>query len=343
MSRALENNSTKWLVAFAMLLTTIFCSTSESLARMPVWGNETEVSPSDTIEKTSEKGPVKLTVRVSPKAPRLSDLVEFEILVVAKEQIAIEPPSFGQAVGDFLVRDFGERNRDMFGNQVAEHSRLFRYQLEPVQTGLHLIRSIAIEFTDNRPDSESVGQKLSIDSEPLEVTVSSELGDAIPDLANLEPMVAPKSLESSRAWIWIGTAFLLLFPFLLLLWLTRKTPAKAVVEPQRSPEEIAKEELEKLLAEDLPSKGLFKDFYLRLTGIVRNYIEGSTGLKAPEQTTEEFLREARSRDLFTLDQSQRLQDFLEAADMVKYAGQTPEAQQIEQSIHRAHEFIGGRS
>jgi hypothetical protein len=94
-----------------------------------------------------------------------------------------------------------------------------------------------------------------------------------------------------------------------------------------------------LLAENLPARGLFKEFYLRLTGIVRQYIEDTTGLRAPEQTTEEFLRDIRSRDAFPPERSVRLAEFLESADMVKYAGQQPHVDQINEAIARAHEFV----
>jgi hypothetical protein len=47
----------------------------------------------------------------------------------------------------------------------------------------------------------------------------------------------------------------------------------------------------------------------------------------------------RSRDVFPAERSARLAEFLEAADMVKYAGQQPEEGQIEQAIARAHEFV----
>ena len=43
-----------------------------------------------TIEKTTETGPVKLTIRVGPDKPRLSDLVEMEVLVTAPDKIVID-------------------------------------------------------------------------------------------------------------------------------------------------------------------------------------------------------------------------------------------------------------
>ena len=97
--------------------------------------------------------------------------------------------------------------------------------------------------------------------------------------------------------------------------------------------------LNQLISEQLPSRGLVKEFYLRLTGIVRVFIESKTGLKAPEQTTEEFLRDMRGSSHFDGQQAYRLQEFLTAADLVKYAGQTPDEQSIQESLHRTKEFI----
>jgi hypothetical protein len=125
----------------------------------------------------------------------------------------------------------------------------------------------------------------------------------------------------------------------LVVWLRRRKTNKVVEPLPLTPGEIAQQALAALLAEDLPAQGRVQEFYVRLTSIVRRYIEGTTGIRAPEQTTEEFLRTMHARDLFPATQSVRLQDFLEAADMVKYAGQQPSAEQIELSITRAQEFV----
>jgi hypothetical protein len=112
------------------------------------------------------------------------------------------------------------------------------------------------------------------------------------------------------------------------------------IEPRRQiPEEIAQAALALLLAENLPGRGLIKEFYLRLTGIVRQYVEDTTGIRAPEQTTEEFLRDMRSRAAFPPERSARLAEFLQAADLIKYAGQQPQEGQIDDAITRAHEFV----
>ena len=109
--------------------------------------------PGDAIERTAEKGPVKLSVRVTPREPRLSDLVEMDVVVESRPGVEIKPPAFGQAVGDFLVRDYTERPPAT----GEKNLRRFHYQLEPAHAGKHLIRSVSIEFVDKRPDSERQG------------------------------------------------------------------------------------------------------------------------------------------------------------------------------------------
>ncbi len=287
------------------------------------------------IERTAEKGPVKLFVRVWPREPRLSDLVEMDVRVEAKPDVEIKPPAFGQAVGDFLIRDYSERPPEAGAGNV----RRFHYQLEPAHAGKHLIRSVSIEFVDKRPSSERRGEPALIETDPLEVNVTSELAGAAPSLANLEPMLPPQPVPQAAAigWLVAAGAAALLAVLVVVGLRRRKRPP---IEPRRqTPEEIAHAALALLLAENLPARGLFKIFYLRLTGIVRQYVEDTTGIRAPEQTTEEFLRDMRSRAAFPPERSVRLAEFLEAADLVKYAGQQPEQGQIDLAITRAHEFV----
>src|SRR5262245_49901960 len=142
-------------------------------------------STEEALEKTAEKGPVKLIIRITPREPRLSDLVEMDVDVVAPAEVEVKPPAFGQAVGDFLVRDYKEKS-DAPRSGERSSTRRFHYQLEPVHAGRHLIRSIAIEFVDNRPGSEAKGMSSTVESDPLELFVTSELGDQVPDLGNLE-------------------------------------------------------------------------------------------------------------------------------------------------------------
>ena len=53
--------------------------------------------------------------------------------------------------------------------------------------------------------------------------------------------------------------------------------------------------------------------------MLRHYIEDRFGLRAPEQTTEEFLAELRQKHVFGERQKDLLRAFLEHCDLVKFA------------------------
>ena len=303
-------------------------------------GTTESAEPVDPLQRTAEKGPVKMTVRVWPREPRLSDRITMEVAIESEPNVAVTPPAFGSSVGEFAIRDFSDQNVKPEKDSSGRNLRTLRYELEPLSAGTHLIHSIALEFTDKRPNNETKGEPVLLETDPLEIEVTSEWGEATPDLDQLAAMQPPRPLTPSPAWKWVGLAVLLLLAIGVLLYLrTRyRQHIEELLKPP-SPEEVAARELKELLSQNLHGQRQYQDFYVRLTGIVRRYIESTTGLRAPEQTTEEFLRDMREKRIFPAERSTKLARFLEAADLVKYAGQQPGDEEIEDSIHRAREFV----
>ena len=101
---------------------------------------------------------------------------------------------------------------------------------------------------------------------------------------------------------------------------------RRVKEHRMSPIERAWVELDRLLGKGLPGRGRYKDFYVELTMVVRRYIQRKYGIRAPHLTTEEFLREISESRQDRIAEGGLLKEFLESADMVKFAGveATPE-------------------
>ena len=117
----------------------------------------------------------------------------------------------------------------------------------------------------------------------------------------------------------------LLLVLALLYFIFRKIRL-AVRVHRMSPLERALYELDKLLKKGLPGCGFYKDFYVELTMVVRRYIERRYGVRAPNLTTDEFLRAAGADPAFPQTSIAELKAFLESADLVKFAGleATPE-------------------
>ncbi len=52
------------------------------------------------------------------------------------------------------------------------------------------------------------------------------------------------------------------------------------------------------------------------------------------------MREISTRDTIPLTESRKLQQFLQSADLVKFAGHQPRQEDIDASVERARAFIG---
>ncbi|MDD5556851.1 MAG: hypothetical protein PHN82_06325, partial [bacterium] len=109
--------------------------------------------------------------------------------------------------------------------------------------------------------------------------------------------------------------------------------------PARPAHEIALEEIARLLAADLPGRGLVREFYASLSDIVRRYIERRFGLNAPDRTTEEFLLEAGAAGGLPERERGLVGDFLARCDLVKFARYGPRAGEIAGAAAAARRFI----
>ena len=118
--------------------------------------------------------------------------------------------------------------------------------------------------------------------------------------------------------------FILLFFILLsiiLLWKKRlKTSKIEDLQPFKTENSIsiAKKKLEDLKSSDLAKKSHKKDFYIKLSFIIREYIENSFFIRTLEMTTDEL---QQNRSIFPFDERliNNLIKILSMSDLVKYA------------------------
>jgi hypothetical protein len=106
---------------------------------------------------------------------------------------------------------------------------------------------------------------------------------------------------------------------------SRRPPAERAPLPAPDPASVARGRIE--AAREW--MGEPRRYASEVSDAVRHYLEDRFGLKAPEQTTEEFLTDLSRRP--TLDQRHQgpLAAFLEQCDLVKFAGWKPGAQELD--------------
>jgi len=293
---------------------------------------DAQESEPELVARTEiERGPVHVIVEVEPNPARLSDEPKLTLTIEHEQGVKVDKPPFGEAVGESLqIRDFHEPLPE-----AKEGYEIIRqiYTLEPTRTGQLQIDPIAVTFTVD-------DKQHSLETEALAIEITSILGDKAPSLNDLQGIEGPVELPEPRGMaMWlvaIGCGLAVIVAVSTWVVLRRR---KDEPEKQFTPQELAFLELQRIVQQELSERDV-KLFYVELTGVVRRYIERTTGIHAPEQTTEEFLREINSAEVFLGDEQSRLGAFLESADLVKFAAHQPTAHDIEESFRRAKVFIG---
>ena len=155
------------------------------------------------------------------------------------------------------------------------------------------------------------------------------------DIREVKPLIPARS-----AWWWLLGGLAGIGGVVgVWLWRRQRTLAEAPSIPPTPPHESAFEALSKLRQEDLPSRNRYEEYYVRLSGIVRAYIEARFRLKAPEMTTEEFLQVTSNAQALSASHRRLLQEFLERCDLVKFARYEPSRHEADEAFEAALRFI----
>lgn len=297
-------------------------------------------SSADSIEVTKTLGPVTVTVSLSPQRPTIGDVLELEIHVMAKRDVEVLMPEFGEALSRFQVMDFSPQEKL---NDAGDSVFVQKYKLQSPPSGTHAIPPILIEFIDQRDGKRAAPAGMDayelfterINFEVQSVLVNNTSQDLNPPLGRIEPP-AENQDQSLSNWVYLLIGVIALgggagFVFFLTRFRNRTL--------RKSAYEIAKRQLDQLTNRPLPDPEEIDQFYVGITTIIRKYLENRFDLRAPELTTEEFLSTVSDSAELTSDHNLLLNNFLRHADLVKFAGVTPSEADVQGMIDKAKRFL----
>lgn len=154
------------------------------------------------------------------------------------------------------------------------------------------------------------------------------------------PRKAPLTFSDFLPWI-IMAAMIALILWLLARYLPRN-PIKRLMKPAPPAEPshlIALRELGRLREEQLWQSGETKEYYSRLSEILRRYIEGRFGISSPELTTDETVRMLQRAAVLKQSEMSDIKEILSVSDMVKFAKYLPQAEINEKSFESSLKFV----
>jgi len=272
--------------------------------------------------------PETLEVRaeVAPERARVGDPLRIELTVehAAGASLAMPEPA-----DVFEVRRRSVESERLEDGRARTHAR---YEAICFEVGRHVV------FTNAVVQVGADGARVEAPPPAAAIEIVSVLGEALEGPRDIKPPL-PWPPPIPR-WVWALPLVLLAAALLALAiraWTrrARRRPAP----PPPPPDRAALEALDRLrqrgwIEEDRP-----EPFYVELSRIVREYVEQRFGLRAPERTTEEFLREAAASNALAPEHQALAGAFLEECDRVKFARARPRPADMRRALEIAERLV----
>ncbi len=279
---------------------------------------------------------VDVSVSVDPSAVRIGDRAELTIAVDFPDTVKIGfvVPS-DSMIGNFNV--IGVTIDSLEKSENMAHLEI-HYQLAYFNIGDDLVPPLGVIVV------HSDGSQDTLLTQPMRIFFISLLGNTPPESLDIRDVKSPRMVPfnwrqlAKNALIALGIVAILLA---LLGYSNLRKRGFSLLEfiaPKKSPWELALLQLDALAESDLLEIGNFKDYFDRLTDILREYIEGRLGIQALELSTTETVENLRKSEetglkpVSTMNASLLLSAWfiesteilLKRADMVKFAKFLPE-------------------
>lgn len=297
--------------------------------------------PQEVPFQEKEHPPIRLKVFTNQTKIKMGEDFTYHIEVLAKKEFDIEFPDFGS----HLQKEFAIRGLEIPDPEELGPYRKYQqiYTINCYTIGNYTIAPTRIRYVQNK---EETAEKKELSSpeifieilSPLKLDEKGNVVEQSEDIEDIESVLALPAPKRDYSRIWIASAITLFFLFLLFGFIFRKK-AKEEKEPPIPPHLLALKELKKIQSLNLVAQKEYKEYYNRVSFVLRTYLENRFGLHAPERTTPEFVQEMVKTDCLTEAQKEQLRLFLMQCDLVKFAKNVPSESQCNDIFQMVLQFI----
>lgn len=285
--------------------------------------------------------PIDVVVTLSTHSLKLTDFLTVTVRVEHEEGVQVEPPYLSESVYSPLMLTRSPRE-DLFWSETKNRVvKSWSYRFEPMQSGTFKIRPFQVFFRleAEKPANDADWPLHRIETAAIPYEVTAVALDASTDIRDIQGLILPD--YDYRPLLVTAAAIAVLFLLLQLGRRLKRDKATPDSSPAASIDYLAEalRRLDELEAADYISRREYERLHVGLAAIMRDFIEHQFGLRALEQTTDEFIREIRTSPHFTLEQQAILRQFLELADLVKFASYDPGSGASREALNTVRHFI----
>lgn len=278
-----------------------------------------------------QQGAVTVESAIDRQQAYMGDRLRYTLTLTTDSNVVVDSIPIGESLGKFEIK---KRSSSLSSGKLGKLTHNIEFVIAAYETGQLWIPRLTLRFiaTDGSI-TEATTDSLSV------VILSLASTDSLADIKGLKP---PVYFGGRFPWIYVAIALIVLAGVLIWLWKSRRKAPDAVAEvnsvDRRPPWVIAEEELKKLRESDLLRDEEYKLFYLRLTEILKTYLEPRYGIDALDRTTTELRNELKAIGLDQADFDLLFELFV-SADLVKFAKLLPSTHEAESDFQRGWRFV----
>jgi hypothetical protein len=282
-----------------------------------------------------QKSLIEVQSEVDTSVITIGDRINYTITIDRDKDLQIAKPGEGLNLGMFEIKDYE------FHDPVEKNDRLierYDFNISVYDTGKYTIPPFPIAYF---PEDTSQQYKI-IEAPAIDIFVKSVIsGDDAKELKDIKfPLYIPFNY-----FFWISMAVIIILVGVIaylgyLLWKRRKKKGYlfSPPPPPRPAHEVALESLEELYKSNLLEEKQFKEFFSRLSEIIRAYLEGRYFFIALEETTTEIMIDVK-KHVEETNLLYDLKNILELSDFVKFAKYVPKNKEVDEAKDQALNFV----
>jgi hypothetical protein len=292
------------------------------------------VSPLPVAAQQEE--PIVITAQADKQEMRIGDTLTCTITVEWQKGVEVKTVEPSEKLGTFEIQNVQELPAKKIG--AGRFRKVFTYTLSTFDTGDFEIPSFRVNYTT------SDGKEKQADSQPLHISVKGVVNtsDQQTDVRDIKPPLSiPADMRLLTILIIAVLAILLggaVFWFYIRKRLLARRAAPGEWIPPKPIEELAYDDLNALEASDLLAQRRLKEYYTRLSEIIRVYLGRRFRFPALDMTSFETLH--RLSDFINDTQILELiEGVFEECDLVKFAKHVPPDEISHAAVTRARRIV----
>ena len=281
---------------------------------------------------------IQVNARFDSAAIMIGDQIKLRIELERQNDVRVQFPAWTDAIA---------RNIEIIDVYPVDSTRLTSGMVRMKQdilvtsfdSGRHVVPPIRFPFVTAEGIVDTIATR------PIYLDVFSIPIDFEQDIADIKPIYKlPLGWADIYPWLWrFGLLALVaaLIGFAIYAFIRRRNnkPIFSAPKPAEPAHIIALRELDKLRAEKLWQSNRTKDYYTRLSDIVRTYIEGRFEVPAMEMTSDEILAGLQNTGFEDNNLVDRLHKLFSLSDLVKFAKAQPFPDENETSMLDGYLFV----